>query len=491
MYQAPNQLHSNFNSQRYNSNRGRGGRGRGRGGFRGRGRGGITGRGRGGFRGRGRGRERGYENYKTRRIINNNQSNFNNFNPNPNFVNTNNQNQNNFNNFNNQQQNFQKRNNQQQQNFQKEKETPTLKEIEKKIQNAQSNTNNKLGDLESKDQEKAQKVFQYLKTFRVFCKNNNLNMAENLLSDIENVSVVLANVINTELKAHKSLKKYNNLMPNNYKKNPKKKISQEFYTNPVLRRLKSKTSGKYAKSKYDLKEFQNSNMAKLILNTIDIRTYLTGTLSTFPELKEKTELEPTWTEKELSAFIEHLAKRMSNCRPPKKKLYGVGIRTFYIDPVLIFACSNFTKEVLYWPDYWINDSIIGGKCESAVLTKDSHPLIIIKEVRRNYGFEASEYQMMPMLFAINDILINKIKAMSPEKDEKNNETKSLQYTPVFGIITDGEFWQFFKYDHSPEQIEKEPEINVTRLLSFAKEPEHIVGLIYKIIKFQLLNLQKH
>ncbi|KAJ3426833.1 hypothetical protein M0812_26403 [Anaeramoeba flamelloides] len=182
---------------------------------------------------------------------------------------------------------------------------------------------------------------------------------------------------------------------------------------------------------------------------------------------------------------------MSNCRPPKKKIYGVGIRTFYIDPVLIFACSNFTKEVLYWPDYWINDSIIGGKCESAVLNMDSHPLIIIKEVRRNYGFEASEYQMMPMLFAINDILINKIKAMSPENDEKNNETKSLQYTPVFGIITDGEFWQFFKYDHSPEQIEKEPEINVTKLLSFAKEPEHIVGLIYKIIKFQLLNLQKH
>ncbi|KAJ3426834.1 nucleotide-binding alpha-beta plait [Anaeramoeba flamelloides] len=253
MYQAPNQLQSNFNSQRYNSPRGRGGRGRG--GFRGRGRGGITGRGRGGFRGRGR----GYENYKTRRIINNNQSNFNNFNPNPNFVNTNNQNQNNFNNF-----------NKQQQNFQKEKETPTLKEIEKKIQNAQSNTNNKLGDLESKDQEKAQKVFQYLKTFRVFCKNNNLNMAENLLSDIENFSVVLAN---------------NNLMPNNYKKNPKKKISQEFYTNPVLRRLRSKTSGKY-----DLKKFQNSNMAKLILNTIDIRTYLTGTLSTFIELKKKRNL---------------------------------------------------------------------------------------------------------------------------------------------------------------------------------------------------------
>ncbi|KAJ6229423.1 hypothetical protein M0813_07855 [Anaeramoeba flamelloides] len=505
MNQRPNQLQTGFNNQSYYQPRGRGGRGRGygrgRGGMRGRGRGNMRGRGmirgRGGMRGRswgrgrGGGRGRGYENYKNRRVMNNNQNYFNNFDNNQNFNNMNNQNQNNFNNMNNQQQNFQRNNTKQQNNFQKEKdETPTFGQIEKKIQKAQLNTNNKLGELETKDQEKAQKIFSYLKKFRVFCKNNNLNMAENLLSDIENISVVLANVMNTELKAHKLLKKHNNSMINNTKKYPNKKINEEFCQNPVLRRLKKKIGGKYAKNKYDLKEFQNGNLAKLFLTTLDIRTYLTGTAATFPELKEKTELEPSWNEKELSAFIEHLTKRMSKCRPPKKKLYGVGIRTYYIDPVLIFACSNFPKEILYWPDYWINDSIITGRCESAILTKDLRPLVVIKEVRRDYGFEVSEYQMLPMCFGINDIFINKTKQLSPKSDGKKDE-KILQYTPVFGIITDGEFWQFMKYEHSPQQIGMEPNITVTRLLSFAKEPEHIIGLIYKIIKFQLANLNEN
>ncbi|KAJ6242338.1 hypothetical protein M0813_22472 [Anaeramoeba flamelloides] len=405
----------------------------------------------------------------------------------------------------------------------------TFKVFEKKLQEIQQITNDQLSVLEETDKEKALEVFEHFKTFRESCLNQQLDKAENTILKIEKISLKIAAFLYDELITYKERESLDIVQFNKKRRTISVQKEIEKSNNPVTKRLLVLKRSKFYGNKMELTDFCNAGMAKKILSKIDTRTYLTGTLDTFPELEKIT---PDWKTQTPDIFINSLTNEMANCRPPLKKMDTCGVRAYYVDPIFIYVCSKFQKRALYWPSYWIENEIINGNCDAAILNENLDPMISILIANKNSEFEISQYKILAGIYSFNELYrkkqLNKIsknqnknaiktttttekqetkneieiekeeikedeevkereeiKEEEEQEDDENDqeEEKKIPYKPTFGVITDGQYWQFFKYSH--EIVENEPKINLTRILDFNNQPEKILTLLYQTIDSQL------
>ncbi|KAJ6229670.1 hypothetical protein M0813_07630 [Anaeramoeba flamelloides] len=407
--------------------------------------------------------------------------------------------------------------------------------FEKKLQEIQQITNNELSILEETDKEKALQVFEYFKTFRESCLNQQLDAAENTLLKIEKISLKISAFLYDELITYKERDSLDIVQFNKKRRTISLQKEIEKSNNPVTKRLLELKRSKFYGNKMELTDFCNAGMAKKILSKIDTRTYLTGTLDTFPELEK---IKPDWKSQTPDTFINSLTNEMTNCRPPLKKMDTCGVRAYYVDPIFIYVCSKFQKRALYWPSYWIENEIINGNCDAAILNENLDPMISILIANKNSEFEISQYKILAEMYSFNELYRKKrlnnnlridikdnnknnnhqknekedkkVKEREDEKvkereeiNEKDNdntnklgkqngmkieneaqeEEKKIPYKPTFGVITDGQYWQFYKYSH--EIVENEPKIDLTRILDFNNQPEKILTLLYQTIDSQL------
>ncbi|KAJ6242344.1 protein restricted tev movement 2 [Anaeramoeba flamelloides] len=387
----------------------------------------------------------------------------------------------------------------------------TFKVFEKKLQEIQQITNDQLSVLEETDKEKALEVFEHFKTFRESCLNQQLDKAENTILKIEKISLKIAAFLYDELITYKERESLDNVQFNKKRRTISVQKEIEKSNNPVTKRLLVLKRSKFYGNKMELTDFCNAGMAKKILSKIDTRTYLTGTLDTFPELEKIT---PDWKTQTPDIFINSLTNEMANCRPPLKKMDTCGVRAYYVDPIFIYVCSKFQKRALYWPSYWIENETINGNCDAAILNENLDPMISILIANKNSEFEISQYKILPGMYSFNELYRKKrlnttsnndniknnknqkedekvkereeIKEEEEEQEDDENdqeEEKKIPYKPTFGVITDGQYWQFFKYSH--EIVENEPKINLTRIIDFNNQPEKILTLLYQTIDSQL------
>ncbi|KAJ3442665.1 phosphatidylinositol transfer protein [Anaeramoeba flamelloides] len=387
----------------------------------------------------------------------------------------------------------------------------TFKVFEKKLQEIQQITNDQLSVLEETDKEKALEVFEHFKTFRESCLNQQLDKAENTILKIEKISLKIAAFLYDELITYKERESLDIVQFNKKRRTISVQKEIEKSNNPVTKRLLVLKRSKFYGNKMELTDFCNAGMAKKILSKIDTRTYLTGTLDTFPELEKIT---PDWKTQAPDIFINSLTNEMANCRPPLKKMDTCGVRAYYVDPIFIYVCSKFQKRALYWPSYWIENETINGNCDAAILNENLDPMISILIANKNSEFEISQYKILPGMYSFNELYRKKrlnttsnndniknnknqkedekvkereeIKEEEEEQEDDENdqeEEKKIPYKPTFGVITDGQYWQFFKYSH--EIVENEPKINLTRILDFDNQPEKILTLLYQTIDSQL------
>ncbi|KAJ3452304.1 endonuclease iv endodeoxyribonuclease iv [Anaeramoeba flamelloides] len=400
----------------------------------------------------------------------------------------------------------------------------SFKMFEKKLQEIQQITNNELSILEETDKEKALQVFEYFKTFRESCLNQQLDAAENTLLKIEKISLKISAFLYDELITYKERDSLDIVQFNKKRRTISLQKEIEKSNNPVTKRLLELKRSKFYGNKMELTDFCNAGMAKKILSKIDTRTYLTGTLDTFPELEK---IKPDWKSQTPDTFINSLTNEMTNCRPPLKKMDTCGVRAYYVDPIFIYVCSKFQKRALYWPSYWIENEIINGNCDAAILNENLDPMISILIANKNSEFEISQYKILAGIYSFNELYRKKqlnntfknqnknlIKTTTTKKQETDNEIeiekenekvkereeikeedddedenedqeeeKKIPYKPTFGVITDGQYWQFFKYSH--EIVENEPKIDLTRILDFNNQPEKILTLLYQTIDSQL------
>ncbi|KAJ3429654.1 hypothetical protein M0812_25012 [Anaeramoeba flamelloides] len=390
----------------------------------------------------------------------------------------------------------------------------SLKEFNQKIKETQEITNNCFGKLEKSNYEKVKKIFPHLTSFRELCHNNKLEEAIEKIKIVEKESIVIANVMNDEIIAIKDRNRWHKTRYSKKRRYNETKQIIESLKNPVKKRLLTLKIDKYNGKRIYVNEFQTNHLAQKIFvhkktdNKIeeekkevdeneeketekeqekkkekkkkntkkeDLGTILNS--SEHMNFENISEIVPKWSNEELEQFMNYFTKQMSNCKPKKTDLTKTGLRAFYIDPVLTFVCMQFDSKVLYWPEYYIDNNIFTGKTDAIILTDDLLPIMTLLTVNKHADFKSIQYQMLATLFTFHDITNNKSFEI---KDQTVIESGKL---PFYGIVTDGDDWQFYKYQQ--ENIEEEPQISFTKVLNFKENPQHIFKIIYQILHSQL------